>query len=118
MSVWSPLADRSIANIHKLLLTFGVALLFSSIASADQASYVNAGGTTLSGGNTVASGVNSPAGTLTIGAATTGGSKPSLEPPIKSSAQAASQLPVSPAGTLPIHPSTTQIPTLFTGLTI
>jgi hypothetical protein len=74
MSVWSPLADRSIANIHKLLLTFGVALLFSSIASADQASYVNAGGTTLSGGNTVASGVNSPAGTLTIGAATTGGS--------------------------------------------
>ena len=74
LSVWSPLLDRRIATLNKLLLSFGVALLFSSVALADQGSYVNAGGTTLSSGNTVVSGVGSPAGTLTIGSAATGGS--------------------------------------------
>jgi hypothetical protein len=73
LSIWSLLSDRPIAILHKLLLTLGLTLLFSLVALSDQASYLNSGGTTLSGGNTVVSGVSSPAGTLTIGSATTGG---------------------------------------------
>ena len=69
----SQFSKQSLRAPRELILCSGLALCFAATVLADQASYVNAGGTTNSGGNTVVSGVASPAGTLTIGTPSPGG---------------------------------------------